>query len=82
MPPVIGAAIGSMMSEPTPVVQRSVTSAGITTLTVISVGRKRRTDPAIVVSRISASVSSGPVVSSIVATWIRGSAHRGVEFEG
>src|SRR5258707_1291042 len=41
MPPIIGAAMGFMMSDPTPVLQRIGTRAAITTLTVISFGRSR-----------------------------------------
>ena len=48
MPPMIGAAIGFMMSEPTPVLHMMGTSAAITTLTVMSFGRNRKTEPAIV----------------------------------
>ena len=41
IPPMIGAAIGFMMSDPTPVLDRIGTSAPITTLTVMSFGRRR-----------------------------------------
>lgn len=60
MPPIIGAAIGFMMSEPTPVLHRIGTSAVITTLTVISFGRNRSTDPASVASRMSCAVMVPP----------------------
>jgi len=52
IPPTIGAAIGFMMSDPTPVLHRIGTGPAMTTLTVISFGRRRNTEPAIVASRI------------------------------
>ena len=41
MPPTMGAAMGFMMSEPTPVSQRIGTKLAKTAETVISLGRKR-----------------------------------------
>ena len=60
MTPMIGAAIGFMMSDPTPVLHKIGTRAAITTLTVMSFGRKRNTDPEIVARRMSSSVISLP----------------------
>ena len=60
IPPMIGAAIGCMTSEPTPLLHMIGTSDAMTTLTVISFGRSRSTDPPIVASRTSRSVMSPP----------------------
>ena len=48
IPPMIGAAMGFMMSDPTPVLHRIGTKAAITTLSVINFGRSRSTEPSIV----------------------------------
>ena len=60
MPPMIGAAMGFMTSAPTPELHMIGTRPAMTTLTVISFGRSRSTDPAIVASRTSRSVISPP----------------------
>ena len=60
IPPIIGAAIGFMMSDPTPVLHMIGTNPAVTTLTVMSLGRRRSTDPAIVASRMSSDVISPP----------------------
>ena len=55
MPPMIGAAIGFITSDPTPVLHMIGTSDAITTVTVISFGRSRRTEPSTVASQMSCS---------------------------
>src|SRR5438552_3177169 len=47
MPPTMGAAIGFITSDPMPVLHRIGTRPAITTLTVMSFGLSRSTDPAI-----------------------------------
>jgi hypothetical protein len=58
--PMIRTAMRFMMSEPTPVLDKMGTRPAITTLTVISLGRSRSTDPAMVASWMSRSVKSPP----------------------
>ena len=60
MPPRIGAAIGFMTSEPTPLLHMMGTRLAITTVTVISFGRSRRTEPSIVACHTSFPVISPP----------------------
>ena len=65
IPPMIGAAVGFITSDPTPVLHMIGTSAAITTLTVMSFGRSRKTDPAIVASGMSSAVISPPRCSRL-----------------
>jgi hypothetical protein len=60
MPPMMGAAMGFMMSDPTPMLHRIGSRPAITTLTVMSLGRNRSTEPAMVASKMSCSVISPP----------------------
>jgi hypothetical protein len=60
MPPMIGAAIGFMMSEPTPVPHMIGTSQAITPATVISFGPSRSTELSIVAFQTSRSVRGSP----------------------
>ena len=61
MPPMIGAAMGFITSEPTPWLHMIGMSEAITTVTVMSLGRNRSTEPAMVASQMSRSVTSPPL---------------------
>jgi len=56
MPPMIGPAMGFITSEPTPWLHMIGISDAMTTVTVISFGRSRRTEPEIVASQMSRSI--------------------------
>src|SRR6185437_12544422 len=61
MPPTIGAAIGFITSDPTPVSHRIGARLARTAITVISFGRRRCTAPSIVAASISEALRSWAV---------------------
>ena len=63
MPPTIGAAIGFITSEPTPVSHRMGTRLARTTQTVINFGRSRCTAPSITAASMSSCFSGAPDLS-------------------
>ena len=69
MPPTMGAAIGRMTSEPVPVDQKIGTSESVAAATVISFGRRRRTEPSRVASRMSSRVT-GAACESLVESLV------------
>jgi hypothetical protein len=63
MPPTIGAAIGFITSDPTPVSHKIGTSLARTAATVISLGRRRWTAPSIAACSISTRRKGDPAAS-------------------
>ena len=60
IPPMMGAAIGFMMSDPTPELHKIGSNPAMTTVTVINFGRRRSTDPSTVACSTSYAVMGPP----------------------